>query len=105
MKNNLIVTLSLLFFSSSAFCQDSAYYRHQDSLKHSTPHSITFKNGGIIDSTHSLIVHHQNIFQIPTPPSNYRDTRLGSSSPLYNTYKKNDNGAGAVTTNPNKGGG
>lgn len=33
----------------------------------------------------------------------YRDTRLGSSSPLYNTYKKNDNGAGAVTTNPNKG--
>lgn len=41
------------------------------------------------------------------PPENnntiYRDTRLGSSSPLYNTYKKNDNGAGAVTTNPNKG--
>lgn len=34
----------------------------------------------------------------------YRDTRLGSSSPLYNTYKKNDNGAGAITTNPNKGG-
>lgn len=32
----------------------------------------------------------------------YRDTRLGSSSPLYDTYKKNDNGAGAVTTNPNK---
>jgi len=33
----------------------------------------------------------------------YRDTRLGSSSPLYNTYEKNDNGAGSVTTNPNKG--
>lgn len=33
----------------------------------------------------------------------YRDTRLGSSSPLYNTYQKNDNGAGAITTNPNKG--
>ncbi|MDP4285138.1 MAG: hypothetical protein Q8891_11990 [Bacteroidota bacterium] len=32
----------------------------------------------------------------------YRDTRLGSSSPLYNTYKKNDYGAGAITTNPNK---
>ena len=32
----------------------------------------------------------------------YRDTRLGSSSKKYNTYKKNDNGAGAVTTNPNK---
>ncbi|MEO9020556.1 MAG: hypothetical protein ABI237_10495 [Ginsengibacter sp.] len=33
----------------------------------------------------------------------YRDTRLGSSSPLYNTYEKNSNGAGSVTTNPNKG--
>lgn len=33
----------------------------------------------------------------------YRDTRLGSSSPLYNTYEKNDNGAGSITTNPNKG--
>jgi hypothetical protein len=32
----------------------------------------------------------------------YRDTRLGSSSPLYNTYEKNDYGAGAITTNPNK---
>ena len=32
----------------------------------------------------------------------YRDTRLGSSSPLYKTYKKNDYGAGAITTNPNK---
>lgn len=37
------------------------------------------------------------------PGTIYRDTRLGSSSPLYNTYEKNDNGAGSVTTNPNKG--
>ncbi len=40
-----------------------------------------------------------------TPPVThpiYRDTRLGGSSPLYNTYKKNDYGAGAITTNPNK---
>jgi len=36
-----------------------------------------------------------------SPP--YRDTRLGSSSPLYNTYEKNNNGAGSITTNPNKG--
>ncbi|MEO6906111.1 MAG: hypothetical protein ABI148_07105 [Ginsengibacter sp.] len=35
----------------------------------------------------------------------YHDTRLGSSSPLYNTYRKNDYGAGAITTNPNKGSG
>ncbi|MEO9100661.1 MAG: hypothetical protein ABI267_10090 [Ginsengibacter sp.] len=32
----------------------------------------------------------------------YRDTRLGGSSRLYNTYKKNDYGAGAITTNPHK---
>lgn len=32
----------------------------------------------------------------------YRDTRLGSSEPQYNTYKKNDKGAGAVTTSPKK---
>lgn len=35
----------------------------------------------------------------------YSDVRLGSSSPLYNTYEKNNYGAGAVTTNPNKSGG
>ena len=35
-------------------------------------------------------------------PHIYRDTRLGGSSPSYNTYKKNDYGAGAITTNPHK---
>ncbi len=35
-------------------------------------------------------------------PKIYRDTRLGSSSAPYNTYQKNDDGAGAVTTNPRK---
>lgn len=39
---------------------------------------------------------------VPTENHIYLDTRLGSSSPLYDTYKKNDYGAGAVTTNPNK---
>ncbi|MGN6296314.1 MAG: hypothetical protein ACTHM7_05995 [Ginsengibacter sp.] len=34
----------------------------------------------------------------PEPP--YLDTRLGSSSPQYNTWEKNNNGAGSVTTNP-----
>ncbi len=34
----------------------------------------------------------------------YRDTRLGSSSPSYNTYEKNAYGAGAITTNPHKSG-
>lgn len=50
-------------------------------------------------------------YPVSSPPINYntpqkhhiyRDTRLGSSSPYYNTYQKNDNGAGAITTNPHK---
>ncbi len=30
----------------------------------------------------------------------HRDTRLGSSTPQYDTWQKNANGAGAVTTSP-----
>lgn len=30
----------------------------------------------------------------------YRDTRLGSSTPQYDTWQKNANGAGTVTTTP-----
>ncbi|MGN6531081.1 MAG: hypothetical protein ACTHK0_04945 [Ginsengibacter sp.] len=45
-----------------------------------------------------------NEYSTPQPHV-YRDTRLGGSSPLYNNYKKNDYGAGSITTNPNKGSG
>jgi len=34
----------------------------------------------------------------PTHP--YIDTRLGSSTPQYDTWEKNSNGAGSVTTSP-----
>ena len=34
------------------------------------------------------------------PELPYMDTRLGSSSPQYNTWEKNNNGAGSVTTSP-----
>ncbi len=33
-------------------------------------------------------------------PNSLYDTRLGSSSPLYNTYEKNSNGEGTVTISP-----
>jgi hypothetical protein len=33
----------------------------------------------------------------PAPPP-YMDTRLGSSAPQYDTWEKNNNGAGSVTT-------
>ena len=36
----------------------------------------------------------------PEKKTIYRDTRLGSSSRLYDTYEKNNNGAGSVTTSP-----
>ncbi len=42
----------------------------------------------------------------PKPPSKveagYERNRLGSSSPLYNTYEKNAKGAGSVTTLPKR---
>lgn len=60
------------------------------------------------DSTYTTQKHknYRNIKSTsPKKKKIYRDTRLGSSSPMYNTYKKNDKGAGAITTNPNKGGG
>ena len=36
----------------------------------------------------------------PTSTIPYIETRLGSSSKLYDTYEKNNNGEGAVTTSP-----
>jgi hypothetical protein len=37
----------------------------------------------------------------PKPASTpYIDTRLGSSTPAYDTWEKNNNGAGSVTTSP-----
>ena len=38
--------------------------------------------------------------QTAPPAAPYRDTRLGSSTPQYDTWQKNANGAGSVTTSP-----
>lgn len=35
-------------------------------------------------------------------PQGFKRPRLGSSSPLYDTYEKNNNGAGSVTTLPKR---
>lgn len=37
---------------------------------------------------------------VAKPEGGFKRPRLGSSSPLYNTYEKNKNGAGSVTTLP-----
>jgi len=38
--------------------------------------------------------------QPKSPSTPYIDTRLGSSTPQYDTWQKNNNGAGSVTTSP-----
>ncbi|MDQ2718555.1 MAG: hypothetical protein M3Z26_02155 [Bacteroidota bacterium] len=72
----------------------------QDTTLHSrSKNKITYKKGARIHSS----ITSPNRTKTNAGNSNLHDTRLGSSSPKYNTYKKNDNGAGAVTNNPNKG--
>ena len=39
---------------------------------------------------------------VAKPEGGFTRPRLGSSSPLYNTYEKNNNGAGSVTTLPKR---
>lgn len=85
-----IATISTFFiaisFANPAFCQDTS---HNQKLTQEHTYQVSPPS---------------NNFSQPSKKSHiYRDTRLGSSSRLYNTYKKNDYGAGAVTTNPKKG--
>lgn len=94
MKSKFVLLAAGILFSAAAFCQDSTF---------SGSNKVTFKNRSSI--------HHHTTPAPQAKPDNsagnqhhiYRDTRLGSSSPWYNTYKKNDYGAGAITTNPHKG--
>ena len=88
MKTKLALLTFGILISGAAFCQDSSATKPNN--------KITFRNGGQI---HSTI---QPAAKTNTNNSIY-DTRLGSSSPMYNTYEKNDNGAGAITNDPNKG--
>lgn len=85
----LIFLSAALAFCFSAHCQSSNYvkFRTDSALK-------AQKNSSL-----RLLPKYDN--QVLTQHI-YRDTRLGSSSPQYNTYQKNDFGAGAITTNPNK---
>lgn len=71
-----------ILIPSMVFCQDTSQNQKlsENETYHVSPH---------------------NPINAPQHPI-YRDTRLGSSSPLYNTYEKNNYGAGAITTNPNK---
>lgn len=84
------ILIASIFFATSAFSQDSNYVR--------------FKTDTTAPKLNQLQVQKRPKYygNKPLTPNIYRDTRLGSSSPMYNTYIKNHYGAGAVTTNPNK---
>jgi hypothetical protein len=92
MKTKLVMLIPGILISISGFSQDST----QSS---SSKNKVIFKNEPRV---HSTIIPAQK--SSVSDQHIYRDTRLGSSSPLYDTYEKNDRGAGAVTTNPHKSG-
>lgn len=99
MKSIYILTVLIFLISSTGFSQDTTKYK-QDTAQYKVLQRVNVnkKNRDSVKKNYKIQLKKQ-------PPVIYRDTRLGSSSPLYDTYKKNDYGAGAVTTNPHKGGG
>ena len=114
MKAKFMLMVTGILISGIAFGQDTTFTYHYDTrLGSSSPVYNSYpKNdygaGAITNNagkTQSFGISHitSPLININAAPAIYRDTRLGSSSPLYNTYKKNDFGAGAVTNNPNKG--
>lgn len=97
MKTNFLLTFAFVCISSIAFGQDSFFHKSEN--------KVTFKNhpelhGTTIQPQKKYQPNNSSISAKKTPV--YRSTRLGSSSPQYDTYKKNDYGAGAITTDPNK---
>jgi len=91
MKTKLLLFAAGLFISFSGFSQDSS--RSDSRVIFKTEPKV---HSSVIPAIKSTSESKNHI---------YRPTRLGSSSPFYNTYEKNNYGAGAITTNPNKQGG
>ena len=89
MKSIYILAVLLFLFSNTGFAQDSTKFKVLQKV------NVKKKNSDPPKKNYTIQMNKQ-------PQVMYRDTRLGSSSPLYNSYKKNDNGAGSITTNPNK---
>ena len=82
-----ITLITALFISDYVFSQDTSL--NQKLSENETYHIAPTNNNQISQPQDQI----------------HRDSRSGSSSPMYNTYQKNNNGAGAITTNPNKGSG
>ena len=96
MKQKIITVIIILFcISGQGFSQDTTHLtKHSNHTAYNHHNTVSKKSSGIVK---------QEGPQKMVPKAHiYRDTRLGGSSKKYNTYRKNDNGAGAITTNPNK---
>jgi hypothetical protein len=94
MKNKILPVIVLcVLISISGFSQDTTH--------HLVPKKATAKK-----STQPALkketsyIYPYKVYKAPAKKPIYRDTRLGSSTKKYDTYKKNDKGAGAVTTSP-----
>ena len=73
----------------------------QDTTHHLAPKKATVKKSSQpVLKKETTYTYTNKIHKAHVKKPIYRDTRLGSSTKKYNTYKKNDNGAGAVTTSP-----
>ncbi len=92
MKKFITIMLACVFISLKGFCQDTAHLSKKSAVHKSSQNA----NKVLVSRTRNKPI------AMPAKKPMYRDTRLGSSSKKYNTYKKNDNGAGAVTNNPDK---
>lgn len=98
--------------SHSNYKNSPQHHIYRDTrLGGSSPGHRTYKTndygaGAITTNPHktgSAITYHKKVVDSSKNQSKiYRDTRLGGSSPGHRTYKKNDYGAGAITTNPHK---
>lgn len=89
----MALTIMGIFLSAAAFSQDSTLLKNSN--------KVTFKSDAHMHST--IVAPLKSSPGNPASEATLHDTRLGSSSPLYNTYQKNDYGAGSITNNPNKG--
>jgi hypothetical protein len=94
MKNKILPIMVLfVLISFRGFSQDTM---HQLAPKKTTIHKSS--QPGLKKET--TYTYPNKIHKTPAKKPMYRDTRLGSSTKKYDTYKKNDKGAGAVTTSP-----
>lgn len=94
MKNKILPLLVLCVLTSiGGYTQDTTH--------HLAPNKTTIqKSNHPVLKKETTYPYPGKNYKVVVKKPIYRDTRLGSSSKKYNTYKKNDNGAGSVTTSP-----